>query len=117
MLTNTQVSLPHLSLQSKTVLFSQPLNIMQPIIISKVLKKFLIGASLFIISLLNYRSILWPGPLPDKSFKEPLPPGKLSCPWAGVLFNIYSPFNLSKKGAKFDFHQSRMRFIYAFFHH
>lgn len=84
-------------------------------ILSKTLKKLVIGTTIFLVSLFNYRRILWPGSLPDKSFKEPLPPGQLGCPFFGVLFDITKPFKMMKKKKKINFNEARLKFVYAFF--
>ncbi len=77
---------------------------------------------------LNYRRLLWPGSLPDKSFDESLLPGKLGCPFIGVGSNLFSPFDIQKNSttttdagtsgtntAFVDFDQPRLGFVYAFF--
>jgi cytochrome P450 len=100
----------------------QPQQIAIPII-SKTLKRMLVAAtSMVLVSVLNYRRILWPGSSPDKAYSEPLPPGKLGCPFLGVSMNLYDAFNTTNTKDEYanektrldDFKKLRMKFVYAF---
>ena len=92
-------------------------------IISKTLKRMLVAAtSIVLVSILNYRRILWPGSSPDKAYSEPLPPGKLGCPFLGVSMDLYAAFNTTntkdeyanEKTRRDDFKKLRLKFVYAF---
>lgn len=86
--------------------------------LSKLTKALLVGASLFVFGIFNYRRLLWPGSMPDTSHQEPLPPGHLGCPFLGTSFNLYSMFsykNMNKMNQnRLDFNKPRMKLYYAF---
>lgn len=100
----------HRTILLSSKLFTAPIH-------PKSIKTMLFGALLVLFSKLNYRRILWPGSLPDPTFKEPLPPGDLGCPFLGTSFNLFSMFSYKKevkKNTAADFDKPRMKFFYAF---